>query len=462
MTYLLDDTIGAIASAPGGAARGIVRMSGVQTATCLADLFQANAGLSLDEIVRPTRLAGKFRLDSAGRSIPCELFYWPGTRSYTRQPLAELHTLGSPPLVEAILRTICAAGARVAQPGEFTLRAFLAGRLDLTQAEAVLGVIDADNGSQLRIAIAQLAGGLATPLHQLRDDLLDLLAELEAGLDFVEEDIEFVSRAVLTDRLRRAINTIRDLETQMHSRSVAGALPTVVLCGPPNVGKSSLFNALVQQSAAIVADVAGTTRDYLTATLELDTARCRLVDTAGVEADEPQDELERTSQQTTHTQRSTADLEIYCADARQADDSAQGEGRSTEESSPARRLLVLTKSDLAPHHLPARARDASTIATSSTTGRGLDELRSAISRELNVLASNSSSVVAATAARCRESLRRAGESLDRAASVAGAHGGEELIAAELRIALEELGQVVGTVYTDDILDRIFSRFCIGK
>jgi len=461
MTCLLEDTIAAIASAPGGAARGIVRLSGPHTLSCLSRVFRTDDESCLANVARPTRIKGQLALET-GHRLPCDLLYWPGARSYTRQPLAELHTLGSPPLIEAALRALCAAGARVAQPGEFTLRAFLAGRLDLTQAEAVLGIIDADDGTQLRIAFAQLSGGLAAPLGQLRENLLDLLAELEAGLDFVEEDLQFVSRTELTDRLQSAIDKIRDLETQMRSRSVAGALPTVVLCGPPNVGKSSLFNALVRQSAAIVADDAGTTRDYLTATLELDSASCQLVDTAGLDTIAPADELDRTAQQTTRSQRAAADLELYCVEAWRTLPGADERWHSTPATSPVSRIVVLTKADLHPLDSPSAPHRDTVIATSSTTGRGIDALRHAVERELNALASNSGSVVAATAIRCRESLRRACESLARATSVAGERGGEELIAAELRSALEELGQVVGAVYTDDILDRIFSRFCIGK
>ncbi|MBX3411923.1 MAG: tRNA modification GTPase [Pirellulales bacterium] len=462
MNYLLDDTIAAIASAPGGAARGVVRLSGPQTASCLQAIFRADDALDILTRESPTRITGRLLLASPGRVLPCDLLYWPDQRSYTREPLAELHLLGSPPLVEASLRTVCVAGARVARPGEFTLRAFLAGRLDLTQAEAVLGVIDADDGAQLRVAIAQLAGGLAMPLGSLRDDLLDLLAELEAGLDFVEEDIEFVSRAELLSRLHRASDAIGELESQMQTRSTAGALPTVVLYGPPNVGKSSLFNALTQDSTAIVADVAGTTRDYLTATLELDTARCRLIDTAGLDPTEPVDELERAAQQTTRTQRATADLEIYCVDAREAPDLASFDSTLAVPSPAVRRLYVLTKADLALVPFPKQDPRQHILATSSSTGLGLAELRRAMADELNELAANSGNVVNATATRCRESLRRARESLAHAVDIVGQQGGEELIAAELRTALEELGQVVGTVYTDDILDRIFTRFCIGK
>ncbi len=215
--------------------------------------------------------------------LPATLYVWPNARSYTRQPQAEVHTLGSPPLLQCVLRAVCQAGARPAEPGEFTLRAFLSGRLDLTQAEAVLGVIDARGDDQLRAALEQLAGGLAGPLGQLRDRLLDLLAHLEAGLDFVEEDIEFITARELDGQLLAAAGAVDRLAQQMASRDLAGELPVVALTGWPNTGKSSLFNALLGDCQALVSEVAGATRDYLTGELEWRGLRFQLVDTAGAE-----------------------------------------------------------------------------------------------------------------------------------------------------------------------------------
>ncbi len=228
-------------------------------------------------------------------TLPADLFLWPQGRSYTRQLLAEIHTFGSPPLVDEILQSLCRNGARLAQPGEFTLRAFLAGRIDLTQAEAVLGVIDAADRNQLQAALAQLAGGLARPLGQLRSDLLDLLADLEAGLDFVEDDIRFVTPDELNRRLAAAAETIDQIGAQLTGRDAATARPRVALIGYPNVGKSSLFNALVGNAAALVSTQAGTTRDYLSATIDACGMSIELIDTAGILGDrsngsDPRDE----------------------------------------------------------------------------------------------------------------------------------------------------------------------------
>src|SRR3954454_5157463 len=196
MAFDLDDTIAAIATASGGGLRGIVRISGPKSVEIAAGFMGAELSESL-----PTCRRATMHLPRELGLVPMTLYLWPTTSSYTRQPSAELHLPGSPPILEAGLEAVCQAGARLARPGEFTLRSFLAGRLDLTQAEAVLGVIDADSRQELESALAQLAGGVARPLRALREQLLDLLAQLEAGLDFVDEDIEFIAAAELKRQL---------------------------------------------------------------------------------------------------------------------------------------------------------------------------------------------------------------------------------------------------------------------
>jgi tRNA modification GTPase len=380
--------------------------------------------------------------------VPARAYLWPTSRSYTRQPSAELHLPASPPILEAALAAVCAAGARLARPGEFTLRAFLAGRLDLTQAEAVLGVIEAGSRQELAAALSQLAGGLARPLVQLRETLLDLLAHLEAGLDFVDEDIEFITPAELTAQLDSALAQVETIARRLAGRGEAGELPKVVLAGPPNAGKSSLLNALAGAPAAIVSPLAGTTRDFVARRVRLGDRECLLIDTAGLAEDAPDGELSHLAAEAASEQLRGADLVLLCREA------LKPETPSCSEAFQPEALLVWTKCDLlSPGDSPPRGG----LPTSSRTGQGLADLRSAIWARLAT-----GTAVASTAARCRESLRLAAAALARASAAARSGGGQELVAAEVRLALEELGQVVGAVYTEDLLDRVFSRFCIGK
>ncbi len=468
MHYAPDDTIAAIASAPGGGVRGIVRVSGPDVLSCLLACFEPAAAVELSAAKFAQRIPGRVwltPLETAPRTaLPCDLWYWPSDRSYTRSPVAEFHTLGSPPLLALLLRTICDAGARLAEPGEFTLRAFLAGRIDLTQAEAVLGAIDARNQRQFDAALLQLSGGLTQPLAALRELLIDLLAELEAGLDFVDEDIEFVTAAEIAAKAASAAASVDQLLAQMTARTLTADALRVVLWGSPNAGKSSLFNALAAGQQAIVSEIAGTTRDYLTATVDLDGLRCELVDTAGAEPVAGADSPRGLAQQFTDQQRRQAHLRLLCIDASQPpDDFTRQQLAAVVNNGPAdnggETLVVLTKID-APAAVTFAPQWPHAIKTSSQTGAGLSELR----QRLRGFALESSDIgmVAATAIRSRESLARASDCLHRAAQIARFNQSEELIAADLRAALHELGTVVGAVHTDDLLDRIFSRFCIGK
>lgn len=450
--FPIDDTIAAIASAPGGAARGIVRVSGPAVVQIVVRCFQPSDGnVDLAAVREPSAIFGQFVTEAS--PFPVDLFFWPTSRSYTRQPLAEFHTLGSPPLLDSALRATCAAGARLARPGEFTLRAFLAGRIDLTQAEAVLGVVDAADRRQLRTALEQLAGGLSHPLQALRDDLLNLLADLEAGLDFVEEDIRFVSTGELDRRLSAAAEQLQHLAARLANRGDTRGSPRVTLVGDPNVGKSSLFNALVRQSAALVSSQPGTTRDYLVARIDADGLIVELVDTAGRDSNPQRQSIGEAAQSAAAGQHDRADLRLLCLDVtRPLNDWEQGEmGRGST-------IATHTKCDL----LEAQSAPIqSAIATSSRTGAGLDQLRTAIHKAL-VHEPGDGGFVAGTAARINDSVHVAAESVTRCRHLEAEGAGEELVASELRIALTELGKIVGAIYTDDLLDRIFSRFCIGK
>ena len=446
-----NDTIAAVASPPGPAARGIVRLSGPAAWSIVLGSF-----LPERQAPPPRRAelrSGSLRVDGLRPLLPVMLALWPAPRTYTGQDVVEIHLVGSPPLLSQILSNCLSRGARHAEPGEFTLRAFLSGRIDLTRAEAVLGVIEAANPAQLDAALEQLAGGLSGPILAWRDRLLDLVAHLEANLDFTEEpDVDPLGRAALAEELGRSAQDLQALARRLDDRDRPEGYPRVVLVGPPNAGKSRLFNALLGRDRAIVSPQAGTTRDYLTALCDCDGLTVELVDTAGIEP--VGDAIGRQAQTHRADQAGRADLLLDC---RSADTDNPGDS-GVESSRPV--VRVWTKCDLeAPD--PADPGAADRLPTSAATGTGLEELRVAIAARLRSQDSEGNLPVG-TAARCRGSLLNAEAALRSAAESLLAGGGDELVAFELRLVLEELGKVVGAVVTDDILDRIFRRFCIGK
>lgn len=472
MDLSLDDTIAAIASPPGGARRGIVRISGPLIRHILSGWFQPDDTGAWGRARFAARYPGRIVSVNQRAPIAVDLYDWP-SRSYTGQPLAELHLPGSPPLLDAVLSEALQRGARMARPGEFTLRAFLAGKLDLLQAEAVLGVIDAHDHQELQTALAQLAGSLSGRLSELRRNLLELLADLEAGLDFIEEDIEFVTRCEVLGRVAMARSAVGDLLKQSTTRMQTSARPRVVLVGLPNAGKSTLFNRLTASQAALVSSVAGTTRDFLEATVESCGMRFDLVDTAGW--DEQPDSISITAQQFKSTQIKDADLVVWCSAATLSSEHQDQDHRLFSEARRGSRscVRILTQTD----HVDARpwlhgdrtsplefemASDL-VLEVSAVAGLGLEILLDHIRDCLAKSTAVGRQWLGMTAARCRESLEATECALERAEESAGIEStGDELIAVDIREALDHLGQILGTIYTDDILDRVFSKFCIGK
>lgn len=469
MSYDLHDTIAAVASAAGGAARGVVRVSGPDAVCLLARCFQSSDDdfEALPSTSAPQRIRGAISVagTDGGQdlNIPGALLLWPGAHSYTRQPSAEFHTIGSPPLLAAVLEELGRHGIRPAEPGEFTLRAFVAGRIDLTQAEGVLGVIDAQDRGDLDAALDQVAGGLSRPLHQIREDLLSLLAELEAGLDFVEEDIEFISRQSLAGCIANAQAVVAATQLQLSERDQLSEVPRIVLVGVPNAGKSRLFNALLERfgdgdgASSIVSPQPGATRDYVVGRIRLNGLLCELVDTAGVE-DAEQEGILQAAQAASSGQRRAADLRLECVDA-------VGGGVQTCSD---RDIVVLTKIDLSDAGSPNVSQGSSNeplatrpIRCSSVTGEGLDVLAVQIRAEIGRLDANLGRAVAVTSVRCHGTLRRALESLAAASTLVAARS-DELLAAEIRHGLDALGEIVGAICADDVLDRVFGQFCIGK
>ena len=462
MQTQIDDTIVAIASAPGPAARGIVRISGPDSWKCLSPLFKSFNGTQLNEVTSPARLEGEIKL-VADQTIETSLLWWPTKKSYTRQPCGELHMVGSMPVLDLLLEKLSENGARLAEPGEFTMRAFLSGRIDLTQAEAVLAVIDSESQNELSTALQQLAGGIGGPISQIRSDLLDLLAELEAGLDFVEEDIEFISPADVLRRLEAAGDLIKKTLNQITDRATVDHRLKVVLLGRPNAGKSSLFNALLGTAAdgvdsAIVSDVAGTTRDFLTADLDWNGHTIRLCDTAGLGLNDATT-IDLRAARLAEAEIENADIRLVCVPAGGAISQLETEWLALENC-----LIVRTKTDLpqSENSFGSESFAGQVIHTSSTQRKGLGQLKQAICNLAGIIQNTGTGGTTPAISRASDSLACALESLDRATKASKGRLGEEVIASEIRSSLEQLGRVVGTIYTDDILDLVFGRFCIGK
>lgn len=464
----VNDTIVAVASPPGAGERGIIRISGPGAFEDSCTVFELDDGRSLTEVRERSCLQGSLCLNDYDK-LPGRMLLWPDHRSYTRQPTIEFHTLGSPVLLQMASAAVCRNGARLAERGEFTLRAFLSGRIDLTQAEAVLAVIDAKGQSQLNNALRQLSGGLSGPLADVRESLIGVLAELEAGLDFVEEDIEFITNAELENALKDVLTKLNAINAQIRNRGTKRDVFSVALIGLPNAGKSSLYNVLVNRQRAIVTNVEGTTRDFVATSITVHGLEVELIDTAGI--DRPDNFLENTPdfQAQTQTQRiiEQASTLVLCLDSQTKFPLAQEVVTSVERYSPA--VVVLTKCDLVAPDLERWANELETVGyegqiiqTSSVNLDGLESLRQAIAERLKTSIAGDASVVATTATRAVDSSEKAELAVISALDATVGEVGLEIVASEIRQALEELGSIVGTVYTDDILDQVFGRFCIGK
>jgi tRNA modification GTPase len=447
--YQPDDTIVAIATPPGRGGIGVVRISGPESSR-IAEALTGGAALE-------PRRATFARLDpSCGAADHVIVTYFPGPHSYTGEDVVEISGHGSPVLLRAIVDAAMTSGARLAEPGEFTFRAFLRERIDLVQAEAVRDLVDAVTPLQARAAYDQLEGTLTTEIRSIDERLFDLTVKLEASLDFPDEGYHFVESgdasreiAALVDRLAAL------LASAARGRLVREGLQ-VAIAGRPNAGKSSLFNCLAGAGRAIVTEIPGTTRDLVTETIDVDGIPMLIVDTAGIRegADDPV-ELEGIRRAT--AARDVAHVIAVVLDrSRPLDDDDRELLSSTKNRA---RVIAANKSDLTPAWDLASI-DAPLVCVSATTGEGIDCFRAAIVEA--AAGEPTRDVPAVTNVRHAELVRRARAALERAAAAARSGTPEEFVLADLTEARRRLEEITGTRTSDDVLKAIFERFCIGK
>ena len=467
------DTIAAIATPPGRGGIGIVRLSGPHARAIAEPLLRLRHPLAPAQARFATVLDPETRapLDEA------VVTFFAAPHSYTGEDVVEIAAHGSPVVLETILRAALAGGARLAEPGEFTQRAYLAGRLGLTEAEAVNDLIQASTLHAARLAAAQLGGSLARTVAPVKQQLVALIAELEAGVDFAEDDLETLAQADLLARLPTLLVQVEALAaTYTYGRLVRGGF-TLAIVGRPNAGKSSLFNRLLGRDRAIVTPYPGTTRDAIAESLALDGIPVRLVDTAGLrEAPAtPEGEAEAQGIARTREHMAEADLILHVLDATQPGPAEDQTGRAEDQTGRAEdqtghaedlataaslagrtSLTVLNKIDL--HH---SAENVSGIPVSALTGAGIDTLRQAI---VTTLAGNTPHAESAivTSLRQHQALLESAAALRAAQLAARQRLPHELLLLDLHTALEALDSLTGTTTPDDILNLIFSQFCIGK
>ncbi|MCP4364263.1 MAG: tRNA uridine-5-carboxymethylaminomethyl(34) synthesis GTPase MnmE [Planctomycetes bacterium] len=479
-----NDTILAVSTPRGSSLRAIIRISGPDALPCAMKSFTESPPSSTSTETRATyrSLKGYINLGYRGShaGAPAQLYIMKAPRSYTREDVIEIHTIGSAPLVEALTEKLLqdaradGTALRTAEPGEFTKRAFLNGRIDMVQAEAVLRVIRSRTDSELRAAASQLEGGFSRELKKTHERITDLLSVLEASIDFSDQDVSTVSgedalaeiEAIAGD-LHRCVRTADN--GAIHCDGVK-----TVLIGPPNAGKSSLFNALLGRPRAITSHKSGTTRDYLGADLVVDGTALWLLDTAGL-----------VQEDTNGNEESGPETLAIDMTARAVDASSlfilvlDGSKPMTERSfdslpsfpfdqapGSSNCLLVINKADLPQRfsikNLPTKWRNLPIIYTSALTGDGIGELTSAVAEKITGGEVDCSTSTEALNARQRLLADSCLASLEKASRSVKEQLSAEFVALDIREASDTLGEFLGKITTEDILERIFSQFCIGK
>jgi tRNA modification GTPase len=459
----LDDTIVAIATPPGRGGIGVVRFSGPQARSIAAPMLRLRHALepnraSFGDLIEPT---SRDRIDEV------VVTYFAKPHSYTTDDVIEIAAHGSPVVLRQIVEMGIAAGARLAEPGEFTMRAFLNGRIDLTQAEAVRDLIESQTLFQAKAAAQQLEGALSKRLSPIKEQLVQLIAVLEAGVDFAEDDVAVVPDEQILARIAAVRAPLQKLAESFAYGKVVHEGLSLAIVGRPNVGKSSLFNRLVERERAIVTAIPGTTRDLVTETVAIGGIPIKLIDTAGIRA--ASDEAESIGIQKTREALADADLVLVVIDLTAMSDKEDGSLKVISDAVEGRkRIFALNKADLVNDEtefgidIPFSPPRPSIIYTSAVTGVGIDELRAEILEQIggDTAAQHESGYL--TNARHHGLVNDSLRALDAAKQAVHDRIPHEMLLLDLYSALKPLDGITGATTADDILNLIFGTFCIGK
>lgn len=441
------DTIVALATPEGHAALGVVRLSGPEAWTIAAQALRTPERFTS---FKPRKAHLVDLVDGAGTTLDqAVVLPWKGPESYTGEDLVEFSCHGGRETLRLVIQRLRELGARPAEPGEYTRRAFINGKLTLEQAEAVAALIDARTSASVKAAVRVLEGGLGGRIRTLHEELSDLLAGVEIGLDFVEEEIETYDRDETLVALRRLSRELKALEAQHRAGKFLRHGALVVIAGPPNTGKSTLLNRILGYERAIVSDTPGTTRDFLDVTVDWNGFPVHLVDTAGLRASTDSIEIEGTRRAKELLERADRILWLLTPP-----DWTPPPSRLAPDK---RLILVHNKADLG---APPEGTPSPALHIAATSGEGVPELIDRVAADL--LEGYDPGELLVLEERHARRLTDARIAVDRAARVIKEVQGDELLASELRDAASALGEITGVISTDDLLNNIFSRFCIGK
>jgi len=451
-----DETIVAISTPFGRSGIGVIRLSGPAAVSITKSFFKPHSSDRAFE--HRNAIVGTWMTLSNETLDEVVVTFFQAPHSYTGEDVVEISAHGNPLILGRIVETTRRGGARIATPGEFTLRAVANGKMDLIQAEAVREFIDAQTEQQARTALRQMEGALSQRIRPVKAQLVDVIAHLEAGIDFAEDDVDVPDNSSIADQIHPLVDQLQTLqETFGYGRILSAGLRIAIL-GKPNVGKSSLFNRLVASDRAIVTDIPGTTRDVLTETISLDGVPLRLADTAGVR--QSKDRVESIGVNRTFETLADADLALVVLDgAGKLDDDDR---QVMAKSEGVRHLVVINKKDLPQVMDEKTLNGASRVHVSAATGEGMDELWNAIRRTISDQHTDLSDEFVLTNARQNDAILKAIEGLHRASDALQEKVPHEMVLLDLYQGLSALDELTGESVTDDILDRIFSTFCIGK